>query len=68
MARLLDGGARIAIPAMQPRELYNVFDQLQIDPAATTVDVYAEPAPTLTGTAANYRAAREMAEALIVGL
>ena len=64
LARLLDGGARIAIPAMQPRELYNVFDQLQIDPAATTVDVYAEPAPTLTGTAANYREAREMAEEL----
>ena len=68
LARLLDSGARIAIPAMQPRELYNVFDQLQIDPAATTVDVYAQPAATLVGTAANYRAAREMAEALIVGL
>lgn len=64
LARLLDGGARIAIPAMQPRELYNVFDQLQIDPAATTVGVYAQPAATLVGTAANYRAAREMAEEL----
>ena len=68
LARLLDGGARIAIPTMEPRELYNLFDELQIDPAATTVDVYAEPAATLVGTAANYRAAREMAEALIVGL
>ena len=68
LARLLDGWARIAIPTMEPRELYNLFDELQIDPAATTVDVYAEPAATLVGTAANYRAAREMAEALIVGL
>ncbi|MBA1836056.1 methionine synthase [Corynebacterium wankanglinii] len=66
LARLLDGGARIAIPTMEPRELYRLFDELQIDPAATTVDVYAEPAPTLMGTAANYRAAREMAEALTV--
>ncbi|MET3943542.1 methionine synthase [Corynebacterium mucifaciens] len=64
LARLLDGGARIAIPAMQPRELYNVFDELQIDPAATTVDVYAQSAATLVGAAANYRAAREMAEEL----
>ena len=67
LARLLDGGARIAIPTMAPRELYNLFDELQIDPAATTVDVYAEPAATLVDTAANYRAAREMAEALTMG-
>ena len=66
LARLLDGGTRIAIPVMAPRELYNLFDELQIDPATTTVDVYAEPAATLVGTAANYRAAREMAEALTV--
>lgn len=66
LARLLDGDARIAIPTMEPRELYRLFDELQIDPAATTVDVYAEPAPTLMGTAANYHAAREMAEALTV--
>ncbi|GAA3513432.1 hypothetical protein GCM10022417_03910 [Corynebacterium pilbarense] len=62
----MDAGARIAIPVMAPRELYNLFDELQIDPAETTVDVYAEPAATLAGTAANYRAAREMAEALTV--
>ena len=66
MARLLDAGTRIAIPVMAPRELYNLFDELQIDPATTTVDVYAEPATTLVGTAANYRAAREMAEARTV--
>ena len=66
LARLLDGGTRIAIPVMAPRELYNLFDELQIDPATMTVDVYAEPAATLVGTAANYRAAREMAEALTV--
>ena len=68
LARLLDGGARIAIPTMEPRELYRVFDELQIDPAATTVDVYAEPTPTLMGTAVNYRAAREMSQALTVGV
>lgn len=64
LARLLDQGSRIAIPTMVPRELYRVFDELQIDPARTVIDVYAEPAHTLVGTAANYRAAREMAEAL----
>ncbi|PAT04640.1 methionine synthase [Corynebacterium sp. NML 150383] len=64
LARLLDQGTRIAIPTMAPRELYRVFDDLQIDPAQTRVDVYAEPAETLVGTAANYRAAREMAEEL----
>ena len=51
---------------MAPRELYNLFDELQLDPATTTVDVYAEPAATLVDSAANYRAAREMAEALTV--
>jgi len=66
LARLLDAGSRITIPTMVPRELYDLFDELQIDPAETTVDVYAEPAATLVGTAANYRAAREMAEALTV--
>ncbi|WP_297588720.1 methionine synthase [uncultured Corynebacterium sp.] len=64
LARLLDQGSRIAIPTMAPRELYCVFDELQIDPARTVIDVYAEPADTLVATAANYRAAREMAEEL----
>ena len=64
LAKLLDHGTRIAIPTMAPRELYRVLDDLQIDPAQTRVDVYAEPAATLVGTAANYRAAREMAEEL----
>ncbi len=64
LARVLDRGSRIAIPTMAPRELYRVFDELQIDPARTSIDVYAEPADTLVATAANYRAAREMAEEL----
>ena len=64
LARLLDQGSRIAIPTMAPRELYRVFDELQIDPARTGIDVYAEPADTLVATAANYRAARERAEEL----
>ena len=67
LARLLDQGSRIAIPTMAPRELYRVFDELQIDPARTVIDVYAEPAHTLVDTAANYRAAREMAEELSIG-
>ena len=64
LARLLDTGARIAIPTMQPRELYRVFDELQIDPAQTQIDVYANPADTLLGSARNYAAAREMHEEL----
>ena len=64
LARLLDAGARIAIPTMQPRELYRVFDELQIDPAQTQIDVYANPADTLLGSARNYAAAREMHEEL----
>lgn len=64
LAKLLDQGARVAIPTMQPRELYRVFDELQIDPATIPIDVYAQPAATLVDTAAIYRAAREMAEEL----
>ena len=64
LARLLDTGARIAIPTMQPRELYRVFDELQIDPAQTQIDVYAEPADTLLACARSYAAAREMHEEL----
>lgn len=64
LARLLDAGARIAIPTMQPRELYRVFDELQIDPAQTQIDVYAEPADTLLVSARSYAAAREMHEEL----
>lgn len=64
LAGALDRGARIAVPVMEPREVFNTFDKLQIDPANTTIDVYAEPGATLLATAANYRAAAEMAEAL----
>ena len=64
LARLLDSGTRIAIPTMQPRELFNLFDELQIDPAETQIDVYASPAETLVGTAKNYNAARQMYEEL----
>lgn len=64
LARLLDQGARIAIPTMQPRELYRVFDELQVDPAQTQIDVYAESADTLLACARSYAAAREMHEEL----
>ena len=64
LAGALDRGARIAVPVMEPREVFRIFDRLQIDPALTPIDVYAEPGPTLLATAANYRWATEMAEAL----
>ena len=53
-----------AVPVMEPREVFRIFDQLQIDPAETAIDVYAEPGPTLIATAANYLAAAEMADAI----
>lgn len=64
LAGSLDRGARIAVPVMEPREVFRIFDRLQIDPAETAIDVYAEPGPTLVATAANYRAAAEMADAI----
>ena len=64
LAGALDCGARIAVPVMKPRDVFNIFDQLQIDPALTKIDVYAEPGPTLLATAANYSAAAEMADAI----
>lgn len=60
----LDRGARIAVPTMQPREVFQIFDELQIDPAQTLIDVTAATGPTLVRTAAHYRAAAEMAGAL----
>lgn len=63
-AGALDRGARIALPVMEPREVFNLFDKLQIDPAETTIDVYAQPGSTLLATASNYRSATEMSEAL----
>lgn len=64
LAGALDRGARIAVPVMEPREVFNIFDRLQIDPAETAIDVYAQPGPTLVKTAEYYRAAAEMADAI----
>lgn len=64
LAASLDRGTRIAIPMMEPKTLWRIFDELQIDPAEHTIDVFARPGETLMQTAANYRAAREMAEAI----
>lgn len=64
LAGALDRGARIAVPVMEPREVFNIFDRLQIDPAETAIDVYAQHGPTLVKTAENYRAAAEMADAI----
>ncbi|WP_175935175.1 methionine synthase [Corynebacterium sp. Marseille-P4321] len=63
-AALLERGVRVAIPTMEPKALWRVFDELQIDPNEAAIDVYAGHGATLLETAANYRAAREMAEAL----
>lgn len=60
----LDRGARIAVPVMEPRDVFDLFDKLQIDTAATAVDVYAQPGPTLVATAGNYRAAAAMVDAI----
>ena len=64
LAGALDRGARIAVPVMEPRDVFNIFDQLQIDPALTTIDVYGEAGPTLLDTAAKFSAATEMADAV----
>ena len=64
LAGALDRGARIAVPVMEPRDVFNIFDQLQIDPALTTIDVYGEAGPTLLDTAAKFSAATEMAAAV----
>lgn len=60
----LDRGARPAFPVMEPRDVFALFDRMQLDPALHAFDVYAEPGPTLLATAHNYRAAAEMAEAV----
>ncbi len=64
LAGALDRGVRIAVPVMEPRDVFNIFDQLQIDPALTTIDVYGEAGPTLLDTAAKFSAATEMAAAV----
>ena len=64
LAALLDSGARVVLPMMPRRDFLRLFDQLQLDPAECAIDVYAAPGETLTQTAANYRAAREMAEGM----
>lgn len=64
LAAALDRGVRVAIPPMEPRALWRLFDELQMDPAEAAIDVYAGPGADLLDTAANYRAAREMADEL----
>lgn len=64
LAGLLDRGARLAIPVTPPREVLQLFDELQIDPDTATIDIYADAGETLLETARNFREAREMAAAL----
>ena len=63
-AQLLEGGSRFALAPMQPRDVWNVLDELQTDPEACSFDVWARPANTLLQAAENYREANEMAEGL----
>lgn len=64
VARLLDSGARLAVAPVEPAWLWRYFDELQLDPAAVRIDAWARPGATLLEAAANYRAAREMADGL----
>ncbi|AQQ15060.1 hypothetical protein CGLAU_05445 [Corynebacterium glaucum] len=64
VAGLLESGARLAIAPIEPSWLWRYFDELQLDPAEAALDVYAAGGGTLADSAANYRAAREMAEGL----
>ena len=63
-AQLLDRGSRFALAPMQPRDVWNVLDELQTDPDTCSFDVWARPANTLLQAAENYREAAEMAEGL----
>ncbi|MCP1387290.1 methionine synthase [Corynebacterium sp. TA-R-1] len=64
LAGLLDRGSRVALPVMPRQEFLRLFDELQLDPAECAIDVYASAGASLNETAANYRAAREMAEGI----
>ena len=64
VAALLENGTRLAIAPEEPKRVLRFLDELQIDPAAVGLDVWARPAGTLSDAAANYREAREMWEGL----
>lgn len=64
LAGLLDRGARLAIPVTPPREVLQLFDELQIDPATAAIDIVAEAGDSMLTTADNFREARKMASAL----
>lgn len=64
VASLLEDGRRLAIAPVEPTRLWRYFDELQLDPALAQLDVWARPAATLAAAAANYAAAREMADGL----
>lgn len=64
LAAQLDRGARLAIPVTPPREVLQLFDELQIDPATAQIDIFAEAADTLVATAHAFSKARQMAQAL----
>ncbi|QPK84033.1 methionine synthase [Corynebacterium qintianiae] len=64
LAAMIEKGARLAVAPEEPKRVWAFLDQLQIDPAAAKLDVWARRAETLKQAAANYRQAREMAEGL----
>ncbi|WP_342319586.1 methionine synthase [Corynebacterium mayonis] len=65
LARLIEGGTRLAVAPVEPSQLWRFFDDVQIDPASVNIDVWARPATTLVGAASNYKQAREMSEGLL---
>ncbi len=64
VAAMLEKGSRLAVAPVEPAWLWRFFDELQVDPAGATLDVWARPAATLGEAARNYAQAREMADGL----
>lgn len=64
VATLIEAGTRLAIAPEEPKTVWRFLDELQIDPAAVGLDVWAREGSTLKEAAANYRKAREMSEGL----
>ena len=64
LARLIESGTRLAVAPVEPKIVWRLFDELQIDPEGVELDVWARPADTLLAAGRRYAEAREMAEGL----
>ena len=64
VASLIEAGTRLAIATEEPKTVLRFLDELQLDPAAVGLDVWARDGSTLQEAAANYRKAREMSDGL----